>query len=160
MKRSRLFLLIVVLLSLTMVLAACNGDDDPGVDDNVEDAIDDAADDVEDAADEAADDVEEAVTDVAEDVDEALGDEEVTVSMTDNEYGEANLSVAPGTTVTWVNEGSNTHTVTADDGSFDSGDMAPGDSFSHTFVTEGVFSYHCEYHQAEGMVASVEVTSS
>ena len=156
MKRSRLFLLIVALLSLTMVLAACNGDDDPGVNDNIEDAVDE----VEDAAEDAADDVEDAAEDAADEVDDAVGDEEVTVSITDNAYEDSNLSVTPGTTVTWVNEGTTTHTVTADDGSFDSGDLAPGDSFSFTFVSEGVLNYHCEYHLAEGMEGSVEVAAS
>jgi hypothetical protein len=36
--------------------------------------------------------------------------------------------------------------VTADDGSFDSGTLNPGASFSQTFSTAGTFTYHCAIH--------------
>lgn len=63
--------------------------------------------------------------------------------------------VKVGTTVTWTNQG-RTHTVTADDGSFDSGDIAGGATFTVTFKTAGVFAYHCKIHTA--MVAQVAVS--
>jgi len=57
------------------------------------------------------------------------------------------LTVAPGTTVTWTNDDpSMAHTVTAVDGSFDSGNIATGGSFSYTFTTAGEFEYYCTYH--------------
>ena len=39
----------------------------------------------------------------------------------------------------WVNDDSRSHNVTADDGTFDSGAIAPGDSFSFTFNEEGTW---------------------
>jgi plastocyanin len=48
-------------------------------------------------------------------------------------------------TVTFVNQDSTTHTVTASDGSFDSGDIHAGGSWTHTFAA-GTYSYHCTYH--------------
>jgi plastocyanin len=39
-----------------------------------------------------------------------------------------------------------THTVTADDNSFNSGILPPGASFSHTFDTPGSTSYKCLIH--------------
>jgi plastocyanin len=158
MKRSRLILLVVTLLALTLVLAACGGDDDNNNNaaDVVATEVEDTANDVENAAEDAAEEVEEEVTEAVG----AITDNEANVSITDNEYSEASLSVDAGTTVTWVNEGTNTHTVTADDGSFDSGDLEPGDSFSYTFDDAGTFDYHCEYHGDEGMTGSVEVASS
>ena len=38
------------------------------------------------------------------------------------------------------------HTVTANDGSFDSGNMNPGGTFTHTFTEAGSFAYICTYH--------------
>ncbi len=49
-------------------------------------------------------------------------------------------------TVIWTNDDSAPHTVTANDGSFSSGNLEPGDSFSWTFTTPGTYAYHCSYH--------------
>jgi plastocyanin len=52
------------------------------------------------------------------------------------------------------------HTVTADDGSFDSGNLNPTQSFSLVFNTVGQFNYHCQYHQSLGMVGTINVAAS
>jgi plastocyanin len=70
-------------------------------------------------------------------------------------FGPATLSVAVGSTVTWTNADSAAHTVTADDGSFDSKSIAAGSTFSQTFDTAGTFAYHCSIHP--NMTASVDV---
>jgi plastocyanin len=49
-------------------------------------------------------------------------------------------------TVAWTNDDSAPHTVTADDGSFSSGNLNPGDSYTYTFTTPGTYAYHCNYH--------------
>jgi manganese oxidase len=49
-------------------------------------------------------------------------------------------------TVTWTNNDIAAHTVTANDGSFDSGEISPGQTFSHTFTSVGTYAYHCSYH--------------
>ena len=49
-------------------------------------------------------------------------------------------------TITWTNNDSAPHTVTADDGSFTSGNIAPGATFNFTFTTAGTYKYHCVYH--------------
>jgi len=49
-------------------------------------------------------------------------------------------------TVEWVNDDSVPHTVTADGGSFSSGNLNPGDSYSFTFTSPGTYAYHCSYH--------------
>jgi len=67
----------------------------------------------------------------------------------------ATLTVKPGTTVTWTNTGSASHTVTADDGSFASGTLAGGATFSQTFAKAGTYAYHCSIHHS--MVATVVV---
>ena len=63
-------------------------------------------------------------------------------------FGPADLSVAVGTTVTWTNADAASHTVTADDGSFDSSTLAGGATFTQTFSTAGTFAYHCKIHSS------------
>jgi plastocyanin len=69
------------------------------------------------------------------------------------------LSVPVGTTVTWKNADSATHTATADSVSafqFDTGDIAAGaTSRGVTFSQAGSFSYHCTYHSS--MKATITV---
>jgi predicted lipoprotein with Yx(FWY)xxD motif/plastocyanin len=56
------------------------------------------------------------------------------------------LTVSVGTTVIWTNEDDAAHTVTANDGSFDSGDIAKGETFSFKFEKAGTFDYTCTIH--------------
>lgn len=69
--------------------------------------------------------------------------QDVVVSIQDNYFDPADIVVAPGTTVWWVNEGENPHNVTADEGMFDSGLLYPGDSYWVTFEGQGTVNYHC-----------------
>src|SRR4051794_12778973 len=78
-----------------------------------------------------------------------------TVSIKNFAFSVATLSVSAGVQVTWTNNDATAHTVTADDGSFDSGNIAPGSSFSHTFNNMGTVKYHCQIHPM--MKASVAV---
>ena len=68
------------------------------------------------------------------------------VSIQGFAFSVSSLSVKTGTTVKWTNNDATAHTVTADDGSFDSGNIAPGASFSHTFSAAGTIAYHCSIH--------------
>ena len=74
------------------------------------------------------------------------------VAALDDYFDAVVLRVPVGTEVEWVNFGRNPHTVTADDGSFDSGDMQNGDEFSWTFDEPGIYPYYCLYHGAAGGV--------
>lgn len=61
------------------------------------------------------------------------------------------LTVSVGTTVTWVNQDTVAHTVTAGQrgspsGMFDSGELAAGKSFSFTFTQAGTYPYFCAVH--------------
>jgi plastocyanin len=60
------------------------------------------------------------------------------------------LSVPVGTTVTWTNGDFTQHTVTADDRSYDSGLLAMGATFSHTYPAPGTYGYFCIPHGAPG----------
>ncbi|HEY5520713.1 MAG TPA: plastocyanin/azurin family copper-binding protein [Candidatus Limnocylindrales bacterium] len=72
------------------------------------------------------------------------------------DYSVNDLMITLGTTVTWTNDDpAMPHTVTAVDGSFDSGQLAAGQSFSFTFDKPGQFDYYCTLHP--WMRARVEV---
>jgi plastocyanin len=66
----------------------------------------------------------------------------------------AGFAFAPGTVsaqvgqrVTWAHQDPGaTHTVTADQGQFRSGELGQGDEFSHVFQAAGSFAYHCAVH--------------
>ncbi|HEX6493199.1 MAG TPA: cupredoxin family copper-binding protein [Candidatus Dormibacteraeota bacterium] len=70
-------------------------------------------------------------------------------------FSPGTVTVSPGTKVTWTQDDSSVHTVTAVDGSFDSGNLAQSQAFSHTFSTAGSFAYRCNIHQY--MTATVVV---
>ena len=56
------------------------------------------------------------------------------------------VHVSPGATVLWTNSSPLAHTVTADDGSFDSGNLDPSEGFSWFFSDPGTFPYVCALH--------------
>ena len=90
----------------------------------------------------------------------AQDQEEVTVRMEDNFFAPANITVEPGTTVTWVQSGDNPHTTTSYDGLWDSGiiEGGSGGTFSFTFEEPGTYDYFCIPHEALGMVGTVTVS--
>jgi plastocyanin len=70
-------------------------------------------------------------------------------------YGPSQLDVLPGTRVRWSNESTRTHTVTAYDGTFDSGRLEPGARFQVTFTRPGTYQYHCSIHPS--IVGEIDV---
>ena len=88
----------------------------------------------------------------------ALAD--TTVDIIDFDYSPGSVTVNVGDTVTWTQSGDEPHTVTADDGSFDSGEMGKGETFSMRFDSPGTYAYYCTLHGGpggEGMAAVVIV---
>ena len=61
-------------------------------------------------------------------------------------YAPAKRSIRPGTWVTWSNAGQDAHTVTALDGSFDSGNLDPSEGFAWYFDQAGTWQYTCTLH--------------
>ncbi|MCM2281744.1 MAG: plastocyanin/azurin family copper-binding protein [Bdellovibrionaceae bacterium] len=97
------------------------------------------------------------------------------MSATNNERFEpATISIRVGDTVRWTNTSSSLiHTVTfdaslADDPShvelpagadpFNSGNIAPGGTFTRTFTVPGTYRYFCIPHEDEPMVGSITVS--
>jgi plastocyanin len=77
------------------------------------------------------------------------------VGVGDNFFDPKDINVPVGGKVVWTHNGQRPHTVTANNGAFDSGQMAAGQTFEQTFSTAGEFPYFCEFH--EGMVGTIRV---
>jgi plastocyanin len=90
----------------------------------------------------------------------ASAQDKMTVSIQDFFFDPSQLTVAPGTTVTWVNKGQAPHTVTSTDGKeLDSATLQPGDTYTFTFKDDDAgetYAYHCSIHPQ--MTASVTVS--
>jgi plastocyanin len=80
----------------------------------------------------------------------------VSIAIKNFAFNPSQITVKAGTKVTWTNNDSATHTVTSDNGTFNSGDVNPGGSYSFTFTNPGTYQYHCSIHP--NMTASVIVT--
>ena len=82
-----------------------------------------------------------------------------TVTVANNVFSPGNMTVKPGTTVTWnwntcsggdgYGDGETcvTHSVVMDDGSASSSVQSKG-SYAHQFATAGTYTYHCSVHGA------------
>ncbi len=68
-----------------------------------------------------------------------------TVEIRNNAFNPAQLNVAPGTTVTFVNNDNVPHTATSDNKLFDL-EIPPGSSYPVVLEGEGTVPYHCELH--------------
>jgi plastocyanin len=83
------------------------------------------------------------------------------VSVGDNFYSPASVTISIGDTVTWANNGQAQHSATANNGSFDTGVFGPGSSRSETFNRAGTFSYFCTVHgQSQSGTVRVLAASS
>lgn len=70
----------------------------------------------------------------------------LTVSIEDGSYSPSSLDVTAGRAVRFVNNGSMKHTASADDGSWGTGTLNPGETFTRYFDEEGDYDFHCAYH--------------
>lgn len=83
------------------------------------------------------------------------------VQIKDSEFQPKEIKVKAGTTITWTNNDGASHTVTADDGSFESPTLGKGKTFSRKFEQPGTFPYYCAFHGGmggDGMSGTVVVT--
>ena len=68
------------------------------------------------------------------------------VNIKDFNFVPATAEVPIGTTVTWVNDDNVPHTITSVSGTFDSGSIGPGKTYSFKFDQAGTFEYSCTNH--------------
>jgi plastocyanin len=82
----------------------------------------------------------------------------VSVEIKDFAFHPNSTTLPAGTTVTWKNDDSVSHTVTGTNGEFGSDVLRQGQEFSHTFMNPGTYNYRCAIHPY--MQAQVIVTAS
>jgi plastocyanin len=70
----------------------------------------------------------------------------ITAVVQDFMFRPARLAIAAGTTIVWTNGGQVVHTVSAEDGSFDSGPIEAGERRGITFSRPGTYPFHCTPH--------------
>jgi plastocyanin len=68
------------------------------------------------------------------------------VSIQNFAFSPTTINIKAGTKVSWTNQDSTSHTVTADDGSFSSSTLGQGQIYSFTFTKAGTYTYHCTIH--------------
>jgi plastocyanin len=79
------------------------------------------------------------------------------LAASDFEYSAEHVTVEAGDVFTFENRGPSHHTITADDGRFDSGVVEPGDTFTVTLDGPRDIEVHCEVHPR--MKALITVTA-
>ena len=62
------------------------------------------------------------------------------------QFTNQSIEITVGTTIEWKNADPVPHTVTADDGSFDSGMIDGGQVWRYTFTKAGTYPFHCTPH--------------
>lgn len=88
--------------------------------------------------------------------DRALAVPQMPIDIVDFAYQPASAIEEIKSPITWTNRGATTHTVTFDDGSLDSGPIAPGETFTAMLANVGEHSYHCTFHPTmHGTISAV-----
>ncbi len=100
-----------------------------------------------------------AATAADENNDMRIGATDSSVAIKNFQFTPKNITIKAGDTVTWTNS-EGTHTVTADDNSWESPTLTAGKTFSHQFTKPGTYRYHCSFHGSPSgdMSGSVKVT--
>jgi plastocyanin len=83
-------------------------------------------------------------------------EQQAAVSIEAFAFAPASVEVATGHEVVWKNHDPADHTVTGEDGAFDSGTMRRGGTFTTSFDSPGEYRYICALHP--GMKGTVVVT--
>ncbi len=83
---------------------------------------------------------------------QGVSDTTNTIGIRANSYSKPDHWIGRNFPVTWVNRDSKVHTVTADNGSWNSGPMEPGTSYTRSFSEVGSFSYHDEFSSARATI--------
>lgn len=76
-------------------------------------------------------------------------------TQTSTAFGQNPLTVAVGTTISWLNDDHTTHTSSADGSQWTSGNIPPGGRFNFTLASAGRYTYHCQIHP--NMVGTIVV---
>lgn len=83
-----------------------------------------------------------------------------TVETQDNKFVPDPITVNVGDTVIFKNTGQLPHTAETKDGTFNTGNLNPGQSKQVVLSKPGTIKYICLYHESVGMVGTIEVQGS
>jgi plastocyanin len=155
-------LLALLLGAAALTLVACGDDDgddaatelEQGAED-VGAAAEEGAEDAGSAAEEAGDEAEQGANELAPSGDAVRA---AKVEIADFAYEPDPVTIEEGGKVTWINRDAEAHTATADDDSFDTGNLDEGKLKSETFKKPGEYAYFCELHPS--MRGTIEVVES
>src|SRR5258706_14378411 len=86
---------------------------------------------------------------------DATGKNEVQIVIENFAFSPSDVTVTPGTKVTWVNKDEAPHTATSTDKKFNSGGLDTDDKFSFVFNDKGDYPYFCALHPQ--MKATIKV---
>ncbi|MBW3589013.1 MAG: cupredoxin domain-containing protein [Actinobacteria bacterium] len=87
----------------------------------------------------------------------AVAQESHVVETQDNVFVPEEITISVGDSIEFENTGRAPHTATAEDGSFDTGNLNAGQSRTITFNEAGTIEYICIYHESLGMVGTIVV---
>lgn len=86
---------------------------------------------------------------------DATGKNEVEITIDNFVFSPSDVTISPGTKVTWVNKDEAPHTATSTDKKFNSGGLDTDDNFSFVFNDKGDYPYICTLHPQ--MKATIKV---
>ena len=87
----------------------------------------------------------------------AVAQESHVVETQDNVFDPEEITISVGDSIEFQNTGVAPHTATAEDGSFDTGNLNAGQSRTITFNDAGTIEYICIYHEPLGMIGTIVV---
>ena len=128
---------LLSLMAVVALLAVGCGDDDDDVAEST------GATEATDAPDESG---EEEASEPEGDGEAAAEEVMIEIVSVSEGFQPASVTVAAGTEVTWMNTDSLPHTSTAEDGTWDSGNLDSGEEFSFPTEEPGTYPYICSIH--------------
>lgn len=122
--------LAIILIGLGIILAGCQTGADKGADPRTNPGLTDKT----------------AKTPTPQSSAEQPDANEVRIEIENFVFKPADITVAPGTKVTWINKDEAPHTATSTDQKFNSGGLDTDDKFSFVFNEKGDYPYFCTLH--------------
>jgi plastocyanin len=145
---ARMGLVTIALLTVALGIASCGGGDATTAAEEgataAEEGAEEGAESAEEGAEEAESELEPEPNESAPAAGNAPRSEKV--EIVNFTYKPDPVTIQEGGKVTWINRDSAPHTATADDGSFDTGELQEGKLKSETFKEAGEFTYFCSVH--------------
>jgi plastocyanin len=145
---ARMGLVTIALLTVALGIASCGGGDATTAAEEGATAAEEGAEEGAESAEESAEGAEAELEPEPNESAPAAGNapRSEKVEIVNFTYKPDPVTIQEGGKVIWINRDSAPHTATADDGSFDTGELQEGKIKSETFKEAGEFTYFCSVH--------------